>query len=127
MSEKPSVKKTTLGEKVRLGIKERFTIRELFPQQGNLISQVMVLDIDKKVSFSQEEMVNFGFKELKDPDGGSSRWTWDDEKEKIVLVAFTDAEITFLKAQVDRMDKAQEITQDMLSVCQKIKSLDVGE
>ncbi len=127
MTEKPSVKKTTLGKKVRLDIKERFTIRELFPQQGNLISQVMARDIGKKVDFSQEEMVEFEFKERKDPDGGFSNWTWSDEKEKSIAITFTNPEITFLKEQIDRMDGAKEITQDMLSICQKIKSLDIGE
>lgn len=127
MSKKPSVPKTTLGKKVRLDIKERLTIRQLFPKQGNLMSQVMASDIGKKVDISQADMKRCGFKETKDPVGNPSGWTWDDKRDNPTEFIFTDAEVTFLKEQVDRVDKMQEITQDMVTICQKIKSLEIGE
>jgi len=127
MNKKPDVPKTTLGKKVRLDIKERLTIRQLFPKQGNLMSQVMASDIGKKVDISQADMKRFGFRETKDPLGNPSGWTWDDARDKAAEFIFTDAEVTFLKDQVDRVDKMQEITQDMVTVCQKIKSLSTGE
>lgn len=127
MNEKPGVPKTTLGKKVRLDVKERLTIGQLFPKQGNLMSQVMAKDIGKKVDISQVDMKRFGFKETKDPLGNPSGWSWDDKRDNPTEFIFTDAEVTFLKEHVERMSKAEQITQDMVTVCQKIKSLNVGD
>ena len=127
MSKKPDVPKTTLGKKVRLDVKERLTIRQLFPKQGNLMSQVMASDIGKKVDISQADMKKFGFKETKNLEGNPTGWTWDDARDRPAEFIFTDAEITFLKEQVDRVDKMQEITQDMVTICQKIKSITIGD
>lgn len=99
---------------MKLSIKDRLTIASLYPQQSNIVEQVIVKDIKKKVDLSQSE-----FKEinLKVSEG---KYTWNN-KAKDKEVDFTESELSLLKSQIDKLDKEKKITQDILSLCLKIK------
>ena len=100
---------------MNLTFKERLVFNALYPQKGNLSEQILVQDISKKVQFTQEEMQNANYK----VEGRLA--SWDETKVKETEISFTGAELNFLKTRVDELDKNKEITQDILSLCQKIK------
>lgn len=100
---------------MKLTFKERLIFNALYPQKGNLSEQILVQDISKKVQFTQEEIQDANY-QVK-----GNLATWDDTKVKENEINFTGAELNFLKTRVDELDKNKEITQDILSLCQKIK------
>jgi hypothetical protein len=112
---KPKVPKTPSGTRFKLGILERISIRRLFPQESNLVKQVLARDIDNKINFQQAELKTLG---IKQEDG---QVTWQSNKDKGKFIDFTDAELQFLKEQIDELDKKNKITADMVDVCLKIK------
>ncbi len=100
---------------MKLTIKDRMLISQLYPKEGNLISQILVKDISKKVKITQEDIDKYEIKS----DKGSINWNL--KKEKEIEVDFTDKEIELLKEQVEKLDKENKITQDNLELCLKIK------
>lgn len=100
--------------KLSLSVKDRLAFRELFPQQGNILSQVLVRDIAEKVQLTQAEIKKIDLKAT----GNAFSWN---PKAKAVSIVFTNAEMTFLREQVDRLDKEKKVTVDMLELCLKIK------
>ena len=100
---------------MKLIFKERLVFNVLYPQKGNLSEQILVQDISKKVQFTQEEIQNANYKVK------GNLASWDDTKVKEAKIEFTGAELNFLKTRVDDLDKNKEITQDILSLCRKIK------
>lgn len=100
---------------MKLSIKDRIIIPGLYPLQSNIIDQVLIKDIRIKTDLSQAE-----FKEIniKAADG---KYTWDNKKGKDKEVTFTEAELNLLRTQIDKMDKEKKITQEILSLCLRIK------
>lgn len=102
---------------MNLTVKDRIVMSQLYPKQGNLISQVLVRDINKKIMLEQDEIKDIDFQVRED---GRS-YIWNEKKAKDKDVDFTEAEIDLLKKEVENLDKDNKITQDVLDVCLKIK------
>jgi len=98
-----------------LDVKERLMFGSLYPKEGSLLDQSLVKDITEKTQITKAEFEKIGFKST--PKG----FTWN-KNAKTKKVDFTSAELNFLKENVDRLDKAGKITQDLLGVCLKIKN-----
>jgi hypothetical protein len=99
-----------------LSVKDRLVVGSLFPQKSNIINQVIARDIAKKLTIDDAEAKKVGLESF--PDG---RFKWNPAKVYSKEYEFTEAEMTFLKDQVSRLDKAMEITVDTLDLCQAIK------
>ena len=101
---------------IKLSVKDRIVIRQLFPNESDIVTQLMVRDIIEKTEFTQEEIEKINLKV------NEKGYTWDPQaKEK--EVDFTKAELEFLKSRVDEWDKKKRITQDILDLCVKIKDV----
>ena len=100
-------------------VKDRLLISEFFPERGNLITKVIEKDISDKLTIAQEEAKEIGL--MARPGGQGVTWNQDNAKDK--EFSFTEAEISYLKDQVERLDKAGQFNADTASVAQKIKSL----
>jgi len=99
---------------MKLTILERLIFGVLYPKEGTRITQVLVKDIKKKVEFSQEEFKELEFKAT---DEG---YTWKQDKVKDIDYTFTKAELELLKEEVKKLDTQKKITQENLSLCDKI-------
>jgi len=101
---------------VALTVKERLLVPQLYPKEASLTDQTIVRDISRKTEITQEEMKKIGFKTM--PQG----FTWDQKKEKVKQVEFTDTELNLLKNRITELDKEKKVTQQLLEVCLKIKN-----
>jgi len=122
MAKKPHVPETSLSVSIKLGIRERILFRGLMPQQSGYLEQLLAHGILKKVEISKQEIKEFG---IKDIPGGRIEWDEDNAKEK--PFKFNEVEYSFLKDQVDRLDKEKKISIDLFGVCKKIKEAKDGE
>ena len=101
---------------VALTVKERLLISQIYPEKSSITDQTIVRDIMRKLEITQEEQTEIEFKTT--PQG----FTWNQEKEKVSAVEFTDAELNLLKNQVNNLDKEQKVTQQLVELCLKIKN-----
>jgi hypothetical protein len=109
--------------KLSLGIKDRLTIPAFFPEKSNFLDQILKEDIEKKVKISQEEVLAVGLKYTEPDTEGRQFLTWTRANEKDLDVEFTQAEVNFLKKQVDRLDKAEALTGDLMIIAKAIRGL----
>lgn len=100
---------------LKLSVKDRLNLNELFPQQNDILGQIMARDIYEKVQITQAEIKKIDLKQTQ------GRLEWNKEKAKDKTVVFTGAELEFLRTQVTRLDNAKQITSDLLELCLKIK------
>lgn len=109
------------GVKMKMGVKDRLIVPQIFPKEANLISQRIMRDIAQKTELSQEEMDAVGMKPAEE---GGVRWDDDlEEKAGKKTIKFTDAEIGFLKDQVKKLDETQKVTRDTFLFCERIHNL----
>ena len=106
---------------MKLGIKERIQMNGIYPKEGNILEQMTVKGILKKTEITEKESTAVGLKVL--GEGKDSLFTWDKNKKAEIKVEFDDKEKTFLKSQIDKMDKTNKITQSNLELCLMIKDL----
>ena len=110
---------------MKLSVKDRLVIGNLYPAQGNILQQTLIRDIAKKVEVTQDEMkqINLG------PIEGSQGMKWDPEEANKLgekEVVFTEAELNLLKEQVARIDKENKVTLGLLDLCLKIREEKTG-
>lgn len=122
MKKNPELPKPTAplpeAQKITLSVKDRLVTPQIFPEKGNIISQVIARDLAKKFTIGDAEAKSIELKRM--PDG---RFTWNGEKTKSVEFELTAPEIAFLKEQIIRVDKTNEVTIDTLGLCQAIQAL----
>lgn len=103
--------------KLKLSILERLSFQKLYPQQSNLINQILIKDLIDKLKINQEEMEKINMK------SEGSHVQWDNAHAQDKEINFTDAEINLLKSQIDKLDREQKISQDIVNLCIKIKDM----
>jgi hypothetical protein len=101
---------------VALTVKERLLISQIYPEKSSLTDQTIVRDIMRKLEITQAEQAEIEFKTMQ------QGFTWNQEKEKVLPVEFTEAELNLLKNQVNNLDKEQKVTQQLVELCLKIKN-----
>lgn len=101
---------------MKLSIKDRLTIPSFLPEKGGYIEQIHVRSIRNKIDLTPKEIEEYDVKD----DGDYV--VWDVEIAQCLEIDFTQGEINVLGMVIDRMDKAKEITQDNLELCEEIKS-----
>ncbi len=113
----------TATTKLSLGIKDRLTLPAFFPERSNFVDQILKEDIANKIRITQEDMTAVGLHYSEPDKDGKQFMSWSKDKEVDKEVEFTEAEIKFLKKQVDRLDKAEELTGDLMIIAKAIRGI----
>ena len=121
MSEKVGVPKTVLGISLKLNVRDRLLVNALFPEKGNLADQLTAKDIAEKVALETGEREKINFRANETGDGV----VWNALGDKGVNFSFSRTEMKFLKAQVQRLDKASDIGQEIVGMCSKINDITI--
>ncbi len=100
---------------MKLSIKDRLTVLDVLPQQGNRLEMSLCEDIYKKITITQEETKKIGLR-AKDNTVG-----WDEKKAKEVEIKFSDLEIDFIKEAFVKWDKEGKFRREMLSTDKKFR------
>ena len=122
---KVSAPKKVLGNRVKLGIKERFVATSLFPESGDLVTIRIMKDIREKVELTQVEMIEANVRT--NPTSGNL--IWDDKGDKKVgkkMINLTSAELGFFKDQIELKNKAKKLTEGMYSFIEIIENVKTG-
>ena len=100
---------------MKLGIKDRLSMGNILQKESDIITMMTIKEISQKVEVTKEERAEIG---LIAKDG---MLKWDDAKEVIKDISFTDQEMSILKDAVEKLDSTKKITIDLLDLCRKIK------
>lgn len=122
-SKQVSVPKTETGVEIGLDIRERLLMRRMYPQEADLMTQIISRDIDKKVEITQKEAESVGLEQF-ETELGKSSLKWNENGEKSKKFRFTNPEVELLKAQVKKLDETKKVTPDMVGLLLKIKDLE---
>lgn len=104
------------GTVVSLTVKDRLVMRNLFPKETNLLTQILIRDMTEKVQLNQKDLDDIDFTVV------GTGYKWDEDKAKDIEVSFTDAELKILSDAVNELDKKNKVTQELLDICMKIKN-----
>jgi len=110
-----NVAKDVESKIMEFSVKDRLLLAGLLPKEGNIITLILARDIKQKVEISQDEFKKYDFKTI---DNGSVRWQ---EPKKGFKITFTGAEMELLRTQVDSLDNTEKITDELLTLCLKIR------
>lgn len=100
-----------------LSIPERLLLGSMLPEIGNRVTLDLAETIALKVKFSPEEIKECGIK----LDVKASMYSW--EKNKQVSYLFSDQEVELLEKQIDRLDKEEKLSKQILDLMKKIKGV----
>lgn len=103
--------------KVKLDAMDRAMMRSLYPQKNDIKTMVMVRDLRVKLAFNIEETEKI---ELRD-EGGTTKCNFAKGKALVNEFEFSEAELVLLKEQVEELDKAKQVEDNMLDLCIKIR------
>lgn len=109
--------KSTKVENVKkaLTIKDRFAVVNILPKQNDIITMVMVRDIEIRMAMTQAERKTHNFR--KTAEGG---WEWD-FSEKRKTFTFSNAEMELIRSRITELDKQKKISADLLDLCLLIR------
>jgi hypothetical protein len=103
---------------LNLTIKERLILPALFPERADKLTQMICEGIERKASFSPEEIERYGITVV---DNG---WKWNDQYDaETCAVKVTDAEASVLKEQSKHLDREHAVTRPILSLIRKIDEM----
>ncbi len=105
--------------KISLTVWERIMLPDFYPLTTNFHEAVVVRDLQKKVEFTQKEIIALGIKQV------GSQTTWEKEKETVLEIGLTGLEATMIKEGFERLDKMKKIppTVRFVALCEKVKAL----
>jgi hypothetical protein len=100
-------------KKLKLNIATRLILLVNLPEQGSVVDMISKRNVRRKIDFSSEEMESAKINITED------KVTWDPNAVPIE-VEFTESEVNFLKDIIDKLDKAGNITDNILDFCEQI-------
>lgn len=103
--------------KIKLNIKERILMGQLYPKAGDILTITIVKDLIEKVNLTPAEIKEI---ELKPVENG---YQWDNTKDFNKEIDLVPIEIGILKKQIDTLDAKKELPVEVLDLCLKIREL----
>lgn len=100
---------------MKLNVATRLTLLMSLPEQGTVTEMISKRNVRKKIDFSSDEV------EAIKLTTGDGKVSWSPKAEPIE-VSFSASEITFLQSIIDRLDKAGQITDNLLDFIEQINS-----
>lgn len=97
--------------KKALTIKDRFAVVSILPKQDDIITMMMVRDIEIRMAMTQAERDKHNFRKK---EGGG--WEWD-FPEKRKSFTFSNIEMELIRKQITELDKQKKISADLLDFC----------
>lgn len=101
--------------KFKLNVATRLILLMNLPEQGSVIEMISKRNIRNKIDFSSKELEEDNIHN----ENGKIVWSVNAPS---IDVEFTDSEIKFLKAIIDKLDKSGLITDNILDFVEEILS-----
>ena len=103
---------------LELTVKDRLVLATILPKRAGLATIILVDSVIGKIKITPEEI---DLLSMKDTTTGGT--VWNVEKETVLNVAFTKAEIEVLNEGIKQADEQKVITLDHLPLIKKIQAV----
>lgn len=103
---------------MKLNILERISLLNVIPREGNALTLRIIRDLQSKLSFSEEELKEFGIKNSKTPDGRISI-DWDEDIIGEVDIEIGEMATTVIKKELTKLDKQNLLKMEALTLYEK--------
>ena len=107
----PKKEKNVQRVEKALTIKDRFALIGILPKQNDIITMMMIRDIEIRMAMTQTEKDKHKFR--KRNDGG---WEWELPNKRTTFT-FSNAEMELIRTQITELDKQKKINADLLDFC----------
>lgn len=101
---------------MKLNVATRLTLLMSLPEQGTVTEMISKRNVRKKIDFSSDEV------EAIKLTTGEGKVSWS-PKAKPVEIEFSASECEFLKSIIDRLDKAGQITDNLLDFVEQLNEI----
>jgi len=106
--------------KIKINAVDKLFINNLLPKTESILIQIMARDISRKVEISEKDRKTI---DLKFTSEGGLKWDIKHIKKTEIEIEFSEAEISMLHEQVEKLDEAKKITASMLDTVLKIRDI----
>jgi len=104
--------------KISLTLRERILLLSILPKgEGSLLMQRVLRELKGKLGVSDEDWKTYDIEQLPDVPGAVK---WNLEKDKGVDFELGDKSIEIIKEALRELDKQKKVTEDFLSLYDKI-------
>ena len=100
---------------MKLGLKERLLARGLLPQQGSMLTLMVVKRAFEVLSLTAEEVEKWHVADAVDADGKAVGTRWDVEANEPMEVALEPATVDVIKKELKALDEKKTLTMDLMS------------
>lgn len=104
---------------MRLNLKDRIVLPEVFPSEGTMQEQIVIRDIMNKIAITREEMESYNIRVE------GSTYMFDPNVDTSKEIEFSAGEYMLMQASCKKLDEEKRITQRILDVCMKILGYNV--
>lgn len=94
-----------------LSVLNRILILSVVPVEGDLLTMRVVKNFREKVSFTENELVEFNLK------NNNGMFTWDRNKERKIEFEITPKETEMIKEGIEKLNKENKLTEQFIELC----------
>lgn len=95
---------------MRLTIAERMSLLDVLPPKGNVVTLRLVIDLQKKIALTEEEIEMFGVTQTMSGSGGLLvKWSPEFDKTR-VDISISDLEKGIITGGLQRLESAGQLT-----------------
>lgn len=107
------------GAILPMDVKDRLFFGAFLPAKANKLDQIVARDIIKKTELTQKDIKDFEIVH----DDDTKQTTWNKEGMKKKKIRFSNPEVELLQKQAKKLSDDEDITQEILSLCERIDDL----
>lgn len=105
---------------MNLTVFERLIAIALLPDKGNYVTLRLMRELREKLSFSEEEIAKYGFRDGDEENGEDPMRTfWDETVDQNADIEFTSNEHKMISDALNQLDTKRSLTEDHFSLFEK--------
>lgn len=104
---------------MKLTLKDRIVLPEIFQKEGTMQEQITIRDIMNKVAITREDVDAYNIRVE------GSTYTFDPDIDTSKEIEFTAGEYMLMQSSCKKLDEEKKITQRTLDVCMKVLGYNV--
>ena len=104
---------------MKLNVMERLMALGVLPKEGDYTTLNVIRKAQELLSFTEEEIAKYKFKNIPTEDGKSQQTQWDSSVEQVTDLRLGNKAISLIAEELEKMDKDKKLTPQHLSLFEK--------
>ena len=104
---------------MKLNVMERLMALGVLPKEGDYVTLGVIRKAQEMLTFTEEEMEKYKFKNIEAPDGKGQQTQWDNSVEQVTDLRLGNKAISLIGEELEKLDKDKKLTPQHLSLFEK--------